>query len=101
MQMFTLATEETFSHQERLAILNSSLAMKIFFRIHHSFLINLNRIKEFQRNEGSYVLMENHIEVTRLTAKAKRFLTSSCKICTMNLRCRSRWNLKFKVIRSR
>jgi two-component system LytT family response regulator len=31
---------------------------KNFFRIHHSFLINMNRVKEFQRHEGGYVMME-------------------------------------------
>jgi len=38
-----------------------------FFRIHHSYLINLNRIKEFQRHDGGYVIMEDnkHLEVSR------------------------------------
>jgi len=38
-----------------------------FFRIHHSYLINLNRIKEFQRNDGGYVIMDDdkHLEVSR------------------------------------
>jgi len=38
-----------------------------FFRIHHSYLINLNRIKEFQRHDGGYVTMENNkqLEVSR------------------------------------
>jgi two-component system LytT family response regulator len=38
-----------------------------FFRIHHSFLINLNRVKEFQRNDGGYVILDNqtYLEVSR------------------------------------
>lgn len=35
------------------------LANHRFCRIHHSSLINLNRVKEFQRHEGGYVIMEN------------------------------------------
>lgn len=45
-----------------------------FFRIHHSYLINLNQVKEFQRHDGGYVIMENnkHLEVSQ--RKRKDFL---------------------------
>jgi len=45
-----------------------------FFRIHHSSLINLDRVKEFQRHDGGYVIMENgtHLEVSQ--RKRKDFL---------------------------
>ncbi len=45
-----------------------------FLRIHHSSLINLNRVKEFQRHDGGYVVMENnkHLEVSQ--RKRKDFL---------------------------
>ena len=39
----------------------SQLGKQNFFRIHHSFLFNLNRVKEFQRYKGIYVLMENNV----------------------------------------
>lgn len=50
------------------------LAPHKFFRIHHSFLINLDRVKEFQRHDGGYVIMENgkHLEVSQ--RKRKDFL---------------------------
>ena len=38
----------------------SQLKEHKFYRIHHSFLINLNRVKEFQRHDGGYVIMENN-----------------------------------------
>lgn len=43
-----------------------------FFRIHHSYLINLNRIKEFQRYDGGYITMENGklLEVSRRKRQA-------------------------------
>src|SRR6186713_1369102 len=47
---------------------------KNFFRIHHSFLINMNRVKEFQRHEGGYVMMENNIKLEVSQRKRKDFL---------------------------
>jgi two-component system, LytTR family, response regulator len=52
----------------------SQLASQNFFRIHHSYLINLNRVKEFQRYEGGYVLMENDIKLEVSQRKRKDFL---------------------------
>lgn len=43
-----------------------------FFRIHHSFLINLNRIKSYVRGEGGYVIMsdDSTIDVSRRKKEA-------------------------------
>jgi two-component system LytT family response regulator len=45
-----------------------------FFRIHHHYLINLSRIKEFQRHDGGYVLMENNNRLEVSQRKRKDFL---------------------------
>lgn len=45
-----------------------------FFRIHHAYLINLNRIKEFQRYEGGFVVMENNARLDVSQRKRKDFL---------------------------
>jgi two-component system LytT family response regulator len=45
-----------------------------FFRIHHSSLINLNRVKEFQRHDGGYVIMENGKQLEVSQRKQKDFL---------------------------
>ena len=45
-----------------------------FCRIHHSFLINLNRVKEFQRHDGGYVIMENNKQLEISQRKRKDFL---------------------------
>ena len=45
-----------------------------FYRIHHSFLINLNRVKEFQRHDGGYVIMENNKQLEVSQRKRKDFL---------------------------
>jgi two-component system, LytTR family, response regulator len=50
------------------------LADHKFFRIHHSSLINLNWVKEFQRHDGGYVTMENGKRLEVSQRKRKDFL---------------------------
>lgn len=38
----------------------AQLAAVNFFRIHHSTLINIMHMREFQKNDGAYVVMENN-----------------------------------------
>ncbi len=45
-----------------------------FLRIHHHYLINLARVKEFQRHDGGYVIMENMKELEVSQRKRKDFL---------------------------
>ncbi|HET6723025.1 MAG TPA: LytTR family DNA-binding domain-containing protein [Chitinophagaceae bacterium] len=52
----------------------NQLVGKNFFRVHHSYLINMNRVKEFQRYEGGYVVMENNIKLEVSQRKRKDFL---------------------------
>jgi two-component system, LytTR family, response regulator len=52
----------------------TQLSQNKFFRIHHSHLINLNRVKEFQRHDGGYVIMENHKQLEVSQRKRKDFL---------------------------
>lgn len=52
----------------------SQLSTHKFFRIHHSTLINLNGIKEFQRFNGGYVVMQNDAKLEVSHRKRKDFL---------------------------
>lgn len=52
----------------------SQLSTHKFFRIHHSTLINLNHIKEFQRFNGGYVVMQNSAKLEVSHRKRKDFL---------------------------
>jgi two-component system, LytTR family, response regulator len=52
----------------------SQLADHKFFRIHNSHLINLNLVKEFQRHDGGYVIMENSKNLEVSQRKRKDFL---------------------------
>jgi len=52
----------------------SQLSQHKFFRIHHSTLINLKHIKEFQRFNGGYVVMQNDVKLEVSHRKRKDFL---------------------------
>ena len=47
-----------------------------FFRIHHSLLINLHHVKEFQRFDGGYVIMENNVKLEVSHRKRNDFLNA-------------------------
>ena len=59
---------------KQLGDFETQLSNQLFFRIHHSHIINLNRVKEFQRNEGGYVMMENNVKLEVSNRKRKEFL---------------------------
>ncbi len=50
------------------------LATHDFFRIHHSNLINLRHVKEFQRFNGGYVIMDNNEKLEVSHRKRNDFL---------------------------
>ncbi len=52
------------------------LAVHHFFRIHHSFLINLKKIKEYQRSNGGYVVMDNNEKLEVSHRKRNDFLSA-------------------------
>jgi len=52
----------------------AQLEVHKFFRIHHHYLINLNKVKEYQRNDGGYVIMENNKQLEVSQRKRKDFL---------------------------
>lgn len=52
----------------------AQLAGHKFFRIHHHYLINLNQVREFQRQDGGFVVMENNQQLDVSQRKRKEFL---------------------------
>jgi two-component system, LytTR family, response regulator len=49
-----------------------------FYRIHKSYLVNLNHIKEYQRGEGGTVLLSNNMEV-EVSRRKKEFFIAKMK----------------------
>ena len=45
---------------KKLKEVDAILPEHYFFRIHNSFIINLNKIKEFIKSEGYVVMESNH-----------------------------------------
>lgn len=45
-----------------------------FFRIHHSCLINLGLVKEYQRQDGGYVVMSNNVKLEVSQRRRKEFM---------------------------
>jgi two-component system, LytTR family, response regulator len=45
-----------------------------FFRVHNSFLINLNRIKRFVRGDGGYVIMDNDVSIGISRSRRQEFM---------------------------
>jgi two-component system LytT family response regulator len=50
------------------------LAAHNFFRIHHSILVNLHHVKEFQRFNGGYVIMVNNAKLEVSHRKRNDFM---------------------------
>lgn len=45
-----------------------------FFRVHSSFLVNLNRIKKLVRGEGGYIIMDNDATVSISRSRRQEFM---------------------------
>lgn len=46
----------------------------IFYRIHHSHIINLQRIRKYQKGRGGYVIMEDDSEIEVATRRRQDFM---------------------------
>jgi two-component system LytT family response regulator len=69
-----MADGKKITASKTLGDFESQLSTNKFFRIHHSTLINLKHIKEFQRFNGGYVVMINNAKLEVSHRKRKDFL---------------------------
>ncbi len=58
---------------KRIKEVNALLPENHFFRIHNSYIINLNKIKEFVKNDG-YVVMESNDKIPVARQRKTDFL---------------------------
>ncbi|MFK8060376.1 MAG: LytR/AlgR family response regulator transcription factor [Polaribacter sp.] len=58
---------------KKLKEINELLPTDYFFRIHNSFIINLNKIKEFLKSDG-YVVLENNAKIPVSRQRKSEFL---------------------------
>jgi len=54
--------------------IDEALAGPDFFRVHNSFLININRIRKFVRGDGGYVVMEDGANVSISRSRRQEFM---------------------------
>ena len=54
--------------------IDEALAGPDFFRVHNSFLININRIKKFVRGEGGYIIMDNDAVISISRSRRQEFM---------------------------
>jgi len=58
-----LVGEPKFTVCKTLGEIEEMLTQSHFLRIHRSFLVNTNRIKEFIKSDGGFLIMENRFEI--------------------------------------
>ncbi|HEX5653509.1 MAG TPA: LytTR family DNA-binding domain-containing protein [Chitinophagaceae bacterium] len=54
--------------------IDETLSGPDFYRIHHSYLINLNHIKKYVRGDGGYVIMDNDVTVSISRSRRQEFM---------------------------
>jgi two-component system LytT family response regulator len=45
-----------------------------FFRVHHSYLVNLNEIKKYVKGDGGYLVMSDNVSVSVSRSKKDALL---------------------------
>ena len=76
--IFHLESKKTVTVSKSLIEYDNLLQGTQFIRIHKSFLINLNHVKEYQRGEGGMVIMTDNAEI-EVSRRKKEFFLSKMK----------------------
>jgi len=69
-----LTTGKKIMVSKVLKDIDEALSGPDFFRVHNSFLININRIKKFVRGEGGYVIMDDGTTVSISRSRRQEFM---------------------------
>ena len=71
----TVADNKKYTVSRTLKEYEDLLSEQNFYRIHHSYLINLDEIKKYVRGEGGYVIMNNDKSLDVSKRKKEGFLS--------------------------
>jgi len=63
-----------------LKLVEELISSRSFFRAHHSFLINLNNIKQFKKEDGGYIVMSNDASIPISRTKREEFFALFSKL---------------------
>lgn len=72
--IFHLLNKKTVTVSRTLLEYEKILQNTSFFRIHKTFMINLEHVVEYQRGEGGTVVMDNGMEVEVSRRKKEEFM---------------------------
>jgi two-component system LytT family response regulator len=65
---------ETLMVSRSLGFLEEQLPKDIFFRIHKSYLVNLNFVKTYSRKDGNHIVLENGTNLSIASRRNEAFL---------------------------
>lgn len=68
-----LVNGESILVSKTLKDIDETLSGQDFFRVHNSYLININQIRKFVRGEGGYVVMNDDHQITIARSKREEF----------------------------
>ena len=70
---------DSFLVSRTLKIVEEMLPSEYFFRIHKSYLVNMNFVKSYNRSEGHKILLENGVELEIATRRNEEFVKALTK----------------------
>ncbi len=68
-----LLSGEKYLLAKSLKEFEDTLSGNDFYRIHNSYLVNLNQVKKFVRSDGGYVIMNDGTQITIARARREEF----------------------------
>jgi two-component system LytT family response regulator len=71
---FRLKTGLKITASRKLKDMEESLPQHLFFRIHHSYVVNLQYVKKYQRGRGGYVVLQDGTSIPVSSARKDEFL---------------------------
>lgn len=69
-----LKTGKKITASRKLKEIEDNLPPQLFFRIHHSFIVNLQYVARYQRGRGGYVILQNGSSLPVSSARKEEFL---------------------------